>query len=669
MAIGPFFKGARTAFNLRGPMQLPLPGMAQLPTVVDAVPFRPPSVRPRTPFTPDPFDGPRRPLSISEQMEEAGILSPRPSTHVLPYEIEDPISGVKSQRTVALNHPKNESFLLDLAEEDPELAFGVLVDALKRVREPEELYTLLSQMKFLRGSFGEVSPTWVRINDTLEKTPGRASRISPDADIIIDTEIWRAAERAGVPERFLSGGMKGASGAIPTRTGASKYQEVYQSIGKIGRRSSKNVEDAKKDYEELLQLLGPDSPFLEFSPREVENLVSQATYWLGVTAKRMGVVPDSQGLKGLARFLDNDFPEDEMHAAFMSAIRTATNPDEIAAIRSLAQARFKSLTFLDDIEAEAGETAGAMIASRRRARVESEFVNPWQREIDERSLSEAERFARDFRLVSPPGPSRSPYGTAMGRGLPYAMSDLANMKKDWRNFGKSGLDIFSRGGRIYRSFETTDPDTGLIVHKLLTYNRDTKKWTEIDISNARAPRSDYGPPIDVDPLTGKFVAGQGELVEFQGFKHRIRESVPQPYYELPPRQRLAEIMQEHSAKIGLVDEQRKKVLDGVLGLFDELVSSNQIVPGTPQYNWMVNVFGRLSINISGPGAVIRTTNRGRGTTVVARDRNAGRRAAALVALKNSEEAGFVPQEASNFIKQIMPADDVYEKLLLSIRKK
>jgi hypothetical protein len=597
-------------------------------------------------------------------MDEIGFRPRPPETRTLPYDIEDPVSGVVSQRTIKLNYPKNESFLGELADEDPALAFGTLLDVLRQADNPEDLFTALSQIRFLRNRLGpQTGGSGRQAGKSVGKegafgysSPARESLISPEADLIIDTEVWRAAERAGVPERFLSGGMRGVPALAP-KGSSTEYLKVYQSIGKIGRRSSKDLDKVKADYDELMRLLDPDSPIIsgQFTPREMENLFSQVNYWLSATARRLGVTPDTMGIRGLVKVIDSDLPEDKLHLAFKGAISTATDVNEINAIRALAGTKFRSVTFLDDIEADAAETAGRMIAARRSAS-QSDFVNPWQSRIDELSRTDAERFARDFQLRPPPGPRPvNPYGEGMGRALPYAGSNLGNMKTQWRNFGKEGQDVWMRNGVLYRSYETTDPKTKQLVHKLFRFNNGSGNWDEITLPPLRP--SVAQPALSVDPKTGKFVAGEGDYVEFQGFYQRARTRPPLEPENIPPIRRLKESMQAQAYNQNMPQAEAKQVIDSVVSLVEDMVSSGQIIPGTSEYNWVHSVFGRIALNVSGPGAVVRKSG------LVSRDWNGQRRAAALVALRNADEAGMVPQQASNYLKEIIPPDDIYETLM------
>ena len=320
-------------------------------------------------------------------------------------------------------------------------------------------------------------------------------------------------------------------------------------------------------------------------------------------------------------------------------MKGAKTNDEIFAISSLAKGEIKSITFLDDIEDEALQAVGRLI----RARNPDDISSIGQ--VVPRETSN-ERFARRFvelGLRRPPGPEvikgERIFGTFQNQGL-------------FENLGSTKFAEFSKGQ--LRSFEVYDPNLKRPVHVVQSWNKKSKKWEEIARDPVRKPEKFLGRgEYDWigDPKTG--MAVRTPRVEFQNFFHRIAEAGEVKLPDIPPLERLRMAMAEQRMTYGLADDARR-VADEVVEMVAKMVSDGSIVPGTPQYNWMHTVFGRIAMNIQGPGFRVFASG------AVSRDANAGRRVASMKALEHAEGVGLVPTEAGVYLRSIAPADDAFE---------
>ena len=694
------FRGGRALFNMlpgNAPQQLPIPGLAKLPKVVPGVPTpRAPVGRRSAPFEELPEDIARRgrtgKLSLDEALEEYRLENPdyRPrKIHDAPYVTFDPVTGQEVRPTWNLLAPSSgqTEMLLQASElGDLDIALGIVLNSIKTAETPNQLYASLLQMRALRNTFGarQAAGAPSRItrsgaSDTaayggMSRTEdlsqvGLAGELSPTDNAIIDTEVWRAAYRVGIPESelgnwpdaFKSLGIEGMA-----RGEKTELMRIRDMITKIRTRKADNPDKLRQNIAELDELVAPNGPIARntLSPRDTEIAIEQYNYARGVLSKKLGT-PDSRGLKSLEKHLGKGLLEDKLHLLFRSAINSADNMEEIQAISALARVNFKSITFLDDIEGEALERIGSMLAARFKAARDAapdRFASPQARPARGAPQTN-EEFARDFALQNERyrNRPRNPYGDDFGAALPYAMSKEAGMQRDWKNFGRGHIPFGP--GRNFRSFEAYDPESGEFVHRLMRWNQEAKKWEEIDTINAvRGPRSSYRTP-PVDGRTGKFVRGEGEFVEFQGFTQRVQTPLPKQAVELSTPDLVMETIRGLGIRYDLPREQVQKAAKSAANLVKKLESDGVIAAGTAQYTWVTGVFPRIALQVSGPGYNV-TKVRG----LVSHDANFTRRQAALVAFNNAESAGLVPAEIAGYIRKMNPGTETYEQLLEQARQ-
>jgi hypothetical protein len=688
------FRGGRALFNMlpgNAPQQLPIPGLAELPKLVPGVPTpRLPVGRRSTPFEELPEDIARRGrtgrLSLDEALEEYRLqnLDYRPRRiHDAPYETFDPVTGQKVRPTWNLLAPSSgqTEMLLQASElGDLDGALSIVLNSIKRAENPNQLYASLIQLRALRNTFGarDAAGAPSRItrsgaSDTaayggVSRTEdlsqvGSVGELSPTVNSIIDTEVWRAAYRVGIPESELGkwpDAFKSVGIESLVRGEKTELMRIRDLITKIRTRKANTPEKLRQNIAELDELISPNGPIARnaLSPRETEIAIEQYNYARGVLSAKLGT-PDSRGLKSLEKHLGKGLPEDKLHALFLSAVNSADSMDELETIAALAKTNIKSLIFVDNIEGEAMERVGSMLAARARAAREAapdRFASPQPRQIPGAAQTN-EEFARNFSLQNERYRNRplNPYGDNFGAALPYAMSNDAAMQIDWKNFGKGPM-LFGPG-RNYRSSEVLDPATKKYVHVVERWNKETKAWEET--SRAAVNPNRLGPRVPEYEWIGDAETGmaiRAPQVEFQNFFHRISKPSDGSSEILSPIQRVKESLVKQRDAYGLNPKQSKKVIDETVNLIEEMVSRGAIVPNTTEYNWMHTVFGRLALDVSGPGVFVSSQKR-----LVARDKNYTRRVAALKALEKAEEAGIVPQEASVYIRSIAPAENVYEK--------
>lgn len=686
------FRGGRALFNMlpgNAPQQLPIPGLAKLPKVVPGVPApRAPVGRRSAPFEELPEDIARRgrtgKLSLDEGLEEYRLeqIDYRPRRiHDAPYATFDPVTGQEVRPTWNLLAPSSgQTEMLLRASElgDLDGALGIVVNSIKTAETPNQLYASLLQLRALRNTFGarEAAGAPSRItrsgaSDTAAyggtsrtedlSQVGLAGELSPAVNAAVDTEVWRAAYRVGIPESelgkwpdaFKSVGIEGM-----VRGEKSELMRIRDMITKIRTRKADSPDKLKQNIAELDELVAPNGPIARntLSPGDTETAIEQYNYARGVLSAKLGT-PDSRGLKSLEKHLGKGLSEDNLHMHFRSAINSADNMEEVEAISALARVNFKSITFLDDIEGEALERVGSMLAARLKAARDAapdRFASPQARPARGAPQTN-EEFARDFALQNEKyrNRPRNPYGDDFGAALPYAMSNEAGMQVDWKNFGRGHIPFGP--GRNFRSSEVLDPATKKYVHVVERWNKNTKQWEET--SRATINPNRLGPRVPEyewigAPKTG--MAIRAPQVEFQNFFHRIAEPSVGSSEVLTPIARIKESLIKQRDTYGLNKAQSKQVIDEVVELIEGMVSRGAILPNTTEYNWMHTVFGRIVLNVSGTG----TSTRAR--AFVARDANSTRRVAALKALEKAEEAGVVPPEAAAYIRKISPPDELFE---------
>lgn len=676
------FRGGRALFKMlpgNPPQQMPLPGMAQMPPVVPSIPTsRFPAGRRSTPFQENPEDIARR----GQRFPNLDLTPPdaRPTRIIQPYELRDPVTGQVSAPEFFLRSPsKNQlSMLAEAAERgDLDAALALAVNSVKRASTPSELYPALVALASLRRRFGasqgKASPSRITRSGASD-TYGGTSRvddlpissysgeIGPDIASAIDTEVWRAAYRVGIPESEIGKFPDAFSSMGVERLGSAKVDKtelmaIRDQITKIRTRKSDSPDALRRNLEELDKLVAPDGPLARntLSPRDTETAIAQYNYARSVIVGKLG--GDTRGIKGLEPHLGKGLAEDKLHGLFRDAVSSADNMAEIESISALAKLNFKSLVFLDNIEGEALERVGSILAARVRAARDSvpdTFTVPGSKvgfnrlPVKKREFKSFEEFAETFRV------------TPQERIIPGFVNENLFEKQ----LGSNYFARFGPGGKNFRSFEVLDPETNKAVHVVERWNKDAKKWEETSRAGVNPNRT--GPRVpDYEwigaPKTG--MAVRAPFVEFQNFFHRVSEASTGGIESLSPIRRVRESLLKQQEVYGLPKAQANKVINEVTELIDGMVSSGGILPGTSEYNWMHTVFGRLALNVSGPG-MVKTPKSG----FIARDKNSGRRLAALKALEKAEESGTVPAAASAYIRKIAPSDEIFEKANLLVTR-
>lgn len=678
------FRGGRALFKMlpgNPPQQLPLPGMVQMPPVVPSIPTsRFPVGRRSTPFPENPEDIARRGQVLPDfDLTPADV---RPTRIIQPYELRDPVTGQISAPEFFLRSPsKNQLAMLVQGAEagDLDAALALAVNTVKRANTPSELYPALVALASLRrrfsGSQGKASPSRItrsgasdteayggisRVDDL--SVSSYSGEIGPDIASAIDTEVWRAAYRVGIPESEI-GKFPDAFGSMGIeRLGSAKVDKtelmaIRDQITKIRTRKSDSPDALRRNLEELDRLIAPDGPLARntLNPRDTETAIAQYEYARSVIVGKLG--GDNRGIKGLEPHLGKGLAEDKLHALFRDAVSSADNMAEIESISALAKLNFKSLVFFENIEGEALERVGSILAARAKAARDSvpdTFPAPGgaaardRLPVKRRGFKNFEEFAETFRV------------TPQERILPGFVNENLFEKQ----LGSNYFARFGPGGKNFRSFEVLDPGTRKTVHVVERWNKDAKKWEETsraavnpNRTGPRVPEYEFGG----DPKT--ITAFKIPKTEFQNFFHRISEVSTGSSEVISPIRRVRESLFKQQETYGLPNAQAKKVINEVTELIESMVSSGGILPGTPEYSWMHTVFGRLALNVSGPG-MVKTPKTG----MVARDRNSGRRLAALKALEKAEEAGTVPAAASAYIRKIAPSDEIFEKANLLVTR-
>lgn len=651
MAIGPIGRGLGRVFRFTpGPQQMPLPGMTELPGLSRQVFSQNQRVLPSRasrPLPPLPEDiATRRPF-FSEPLE-------LPRTETLPFEVEDPVTGVRSTASVRLTQPTEYQTeeLLRVAENDLTLAAGIVLNSLKTTDNPKDLYQHLVQLRALRERYG--AQTTVTTPSRVTRGPQSTSDIGgqtfdlegartsvgslipEDIEAAIDAEIWRAAARSGIPESeigkvtdSLGQGMEGLRVSAREK---ERYETVYAGIGKIASKAKKNPEVAAKAMKEIEDFIDSKILMGGFTPMQLERLLAQSDYWLGRLKTQVGELFDP--FVDLQKRLAEGVDEGSAAVLFKQAISQMNNEDELRSMSSMARTYLKSDLLIDDVEADAVERLGEVVARRARTRepVRSNPLGGTQMPRSRPTLTLRDR------------PLQNPYGRDMQRALPFSFQQ----ENDWKWFGTSHK--YFGPGKNYKSFETVDPESGELVHRLLRWNKNKQKWEQVDVSNARTPRGAIVRAPEIDPLTGKFVRDPEDYVEFQGFSQRIPRTVA-PNLEFDSADLVRESIELLAQRNGVPRTQSAKVVREVLSVVKKLEDEGAIQPGGTQYNWMTSVFGRIALNVSGPGT--RTVKTKRGRTLVSRDRNEARRKASIIALEKAEAAGFVPEEAAAYIRKVV----------------
>jgi hypothetical protein len=501
----------------------------------------------------------------------------------------------------------------------------------------------------ISGATGGDATTGARMFalDTPSEIP---SRITPAIDSAIDSEVWRAAYRIGVPESEL-GKWPDAFKALGieslgmTRAQKTELTALRNKITNIRTRKSKDPEAIRRNINELEELTGPDGDIFNsnLSLRDKETTLKQALWAQGELAKKVsGNQP--RGLKAIQPNLDKGLSEGDLNVAFRAGAETADSIDEAQSIAMLARSKFRSETFIEDIEGIAFERIGELIRLRKKA--EARAVT-FERAIPETAN---ERFARQFEMRRPPGPEvirgDRIFGTFQNQGLFETLGVGPEYSASVTRFGR---------GKNFRSWEVYDDAFKRPVHVVQRWNNEKKTWEEVARNPINPNRT--GPRVPEyewigEPKTGNAV--KAPLVEYQNFFYRISQPGDQVGETLSPIRRVRESLLQQRDAYGIDKNQAGKVIKEVTDLIESMASSGAIVPGTPEYSWMHTVFGRLALNISGSGVRVGQTG------LVARDANSGRRAASLKALEKSEASGIVPSEALDYLRRITPDDSAYD---------
>ena len=697
MAIGPLGRGVGRVFRVTpGTQQLPFPGMVQMPSVVPMVPPRPLPPRAARPLPPDPRDVLFRPSLLERQADEMVSQLLRASedpyavrrrTQAAPYSLVDPVTGQETNPVWDLVGPRKiqTDVLLQSAEDDGlDYSFGIVLDTLKRAQTPEELYPVLVQLNALRnrygnkvtlggsgrivkGSAGEEGGTaGVRALASGGEESFSVSEIPKAIESAINTEVWRAAYRVGIPESEL-GKWQDAFEALDLKGVGTKAVKtplvaLAKKVSTIRNRANNTPQAIAKSLSDLEEIIAPDGPMIKagLSPEDIDFLAQQVIY----AQNRLGI--GETGLRLAAKHVGTGLPEDKLHSLIVAAMKGASSNDEINAIKSIARGEIKSVTFLDDIEDESLQNIARLIRA----------ANPDDPSTIARVVPREtpnERWVRGFETRRRPefypktarGLETDPAGLRYTPGPQVIAGDrIFSTYSNQDLFDTIGKDVSIFGPRRnFRSFEAYDPESGEFVHRLMRWNQEAKKWEEIDTTNAvRGPRSSYRTP-PVDGRTGKFVRGEGEFVEFQGFTQRVQTPLPKQAVELSTPDLVMETIRGLGIRYDLPREQVQKVAKSAADLVKKLESDGVIAAGTAQYTWVTGVFPRIALQVSGPGYNV-TKVRG----LVSHDANFTRRQAALVAFNNAESAGLVPAEIAGYIRKMNPGTETYEQLLEQARQ-
>lgn len=585
----------------------------------------------------------RRPRTVVEQE------SPRP--HVFPYEVEDPVTGVKTQKSAMLHRPFDfqQDDLLTFAAADTDLAFGLVRNALKNVDSEQALYPILIQIRNLRtwlkgnagtayrrtvGSSSETKSGSVsRSVDLPDSDVGRLSDIATDR---LDAAIWEAAERIGIPFEMLQKAF-----AIPViskraakaEDSADVYLKLYGGIGQKVSKAGNNTDELKNVRKVLSGYLQDTGPVIkaaqrgELTPLEQERILKQASYYLSQVNAKLGLVGDEGSLPGLLKALNNNLPEDVIHSRFLEVIRNTGNLEDVRSLTPLARNSLKSETFIDDIDRAVGERLLQIITQQK------ENV----RAFDVTGDAYLPVTIRPARPPQIPAANAERYQQAMGMSPFGTVGPLGGMNKFFeQSFGLSEFANFGRGKNRMRSFERYNPETKKYDHYLYKINADeTYELVAINPPGLRAR----------GVAVREFEAPR---VEFQGFSSRVAVPFDDGAIESArlkartPSERLKDAYPNAKELITLIER---------------LDAEGVIVPGTPQYSWAWNVLPKIYESVIGPGAYV--TKKGN----VTRDRNSGRRVAALLALDKADQAALVPTEALEFILKIAPDAKAYDELM------
>jgi hypothetical protein len=665
MAIGPGF--ARLPFRLipgKASQQLPFPEMVQMPKLSSPVPPRPLAPRASEPVLDETVRrGRKGTVTLDEALEELRRenLDYRPRRiQDAPYADIDPITGREIKPTWVLLSPsaRQTEMLIDAAESGSiNEVFALVLNSVRNAKSPDELYPALVQLNALRKTYGrkeasrsggrivkgsageEGGTSGVRSFDVSgEATPGVIGDVIESA---IDNEVWKAAYRVGIPktqlgswsEAFSALDIKGLGG----RAEKTPLMKLAKKISNILDRKNETPEQIAKSLSDLEDITAPNGPMVTsgFNRRDIDYIASQVID----AQNRLNI--DKAGLRLVSQHVGTSLPEDQLHSIFRSAMQTATNDEEVFAINALARDNFKSITFLDDIEDEGLQRIAAFIRAK----------NPDDPSSIGRIAAREtpnERFARQFKMQRPPGPEVIKgdriFGTFQNQGLFETLGLGPESSKSPVRFG--------RGGN-FRSWEVYDEELKRPVHVVQGWNNNTKQWEEVHRNPIRSRRAFDGVPEYQwigDPESG--MAVKAPRVEYQNFFYRIAkpgESVDQP---LPLIERLKESLELQRTRFGIAGD-AKKVQGEVVNLVQDMVSKGTIAPNTPQFTWMHTVFGRIALNIQGPGVRVGSTG------LVSRDANAGRRVASIRAFEEADNIGLVPAEAATYLRSLMPDPDAY----------
>ena len=676
MAIGPGFM--RLPFRLipgKASQQLPFPEMVQMPRLSPPVQPRPLPTRQAEPLAPDPRDVLRRPRidtpedKLLEQLTSEPVnLYARPrKIHDAPYSVIDPVTGQEIRPTWNLKGPRpiQTQMLIEAADEGSvNEVFALVLNTMRQAETPDELYPVLVQLNALRKRYGAVDSSGSSgriIKGSAGEEGGtagvralgysgasRESQISSVIESAIDNEVWRAAYRVGIPESqlgkwadaFSALDIKGLGG----RAEKTPLMALAKKVSNIRSRKNDNPQAIAKSLSDLEEIIAPNGPMVRagLPPEDIDYLVKQVLY----TQERLGI--GETGLKLVSKHIGTGLPEDQLHAIIVSAMKGATSNDEIFAISSLAKGEIKSITFLDDIEDEALQAVGRLI----RARNPDDISSIGQ--VVPRETSN-ERFARRFEelgLRRPPGPEVIKgdriFGTFQNQGL-------------FENLGSTNFTRFGPSNN-FRSWEVYDPNFNRPVHVVQRWNKDSKKWEEVARNPVR-PSQKFAGTSEYnwigDPESGTAI--KAPRVEYQNFFYRIAQPSEAALDPLPPLERLRDALAQQRISYGLKGD-AQKISNEVVEMVAKMVSDGDLVPGTSKYNWMHTVFGRIALNIYGPGVRVGETS-----ALVSRDANAGRRIAAMKALEHAISVDLVPAEAAVYLRTLAPADDAYEAALQAAR--
>jgi hypothetical protein len=147
--------------------------------------------------------------------------------------------------------------LLEASEDDSvNETFGLVLNAMKRAETPEELYPALVQLDALRQRYGRratLGGSGRIVKGSAGEEGGTAGartftsggaeslgEIPDEIESIIDTEVWRAAYRVGIPESQLGKWSDSFSaldlGSLSQKSEKSELTRLLNSITNVRKR-------------------------------------------------------------------------------------------------------------------------------------------------------------------------------------------------------------------------------------------------------------------------------------------------------------------------------------------------------------------------------------------------------------------------------------------------